>query len=304
VVEGRDAQGADADSDDPAGWQRPLQGQTIGARVAGPASGQDPHARGPKPPHRELQHAGRWRIQPLQVVDGDHQRPPGRHLQQDAADRRRQRARVTRRAVGGAAQQRHLQRLPLRCRQPRQKLLGNLRQQVGQRRQRQLGFALGGVAGQDGVAACSGALGGGLPQRGLADARAALQQQRRRAQRHTVEEPLDGFKLAVAANYRTPHKVISVAAAFAHVKHLSQVGAVATHEGLNLPYGRVRQYAHHILTKLGLANRSQVVVWVNSRAEHAGRVVQRTPASGRPRTRWSSSTRDRLVLPTARRQNG
>ena len=262
VVEGRNTQRADADPDDQAGWQRPLQGQAIGARITEPAGGQDPHARGPKPPHREVQHAGRWRIEPLQVVDCDQQRPPCRQLQQDAADRRRQRARVAQRAVGVAAQQRHLQRLPLRRRQAREEIVAKPGQQVGERGQRELGLALGGAAGQGGVAARSGALGGGLPQGGLADTRSALKHQRRRARRHGVEEALDGSKLAVAAKHRSPHEpAVSRPRSRASIEQLSQVGAVATHQGLNLPCGRVRQCAHHILSKLGLANRSQVVVW-------------------------------------------
>jgi hypothetical protein len=204
LVEGRDVQGTDTNPDDPVVRQRPLQAQPVGVRVTGPAGGQDPHPRGLKPPHGKVQHAGRWRVQPLQVVDRDQERLVRCQLQQGAADRRRQRAWVARRAVGVAAQQRDLQRLPLRRRQAREEIVGKPGQQVGERRQRQLGLALGGAAAQDGVVACRGTLGGGLPQRGLADARAALQHQRRRARRHAVEETLDGCKLAVAAEHRTP----------------------------------------------------------------------------------------------------
>ena len=45
--------------------------------------------------------------------------------------------------------------MALLCRQPREQVVGKLFQQVGERRQREPGLALGGAAGQGGVAARS-----------------------------------------------------------------------------------------------------------------------------------------------------
>ena len=88
-----------------------------------------------QPPEHEAEEVSRARIDPLRIVDREEERAL---LDQDAHDRekrRRDESCLGRRPVGLADQERDLQRTPLDGHEPRQRLLQDWREQVGDGRE-------------------------------------------------------------------------------------------------------------------------------------------------------------------------
>jgi hypothetical protein len=86
-----------------------------------------------QPPRRVRQHAQRGRIEPLRVVDGDHQRTVARELLQHRAQRHARRHRIGRAPRGArAAHERDLQRLALRRQQHRENRVRDVPEQIGE----------------------------------------------------------------------------------------------------------------------------------------------------------------------------
>ncbi len=124
---------------------------------------------------RVLEHRRRRRVEPLRVIDGDgHRRLRGERAQH-AEERTGQRARVGRRAVGLLQQQRNLQCAPSRAGQRGQRLVQHTLQQVRQSGERQRHLGGGRGAAQHPAAGGVRERHALVPERGLADARLALE---------------------------------------------------------------------------------------------------------------------------------
>jgi hypothetical protein len=85
-----------------------------------------------QPPQHEGQHPGRGPIQPLQIIDADHDGRVRGERAQDLQRGKRHSQLIDARLLGLAAQQRDLQGTPLRGRQLRQSRFGHALQQVDQ----------------------------------------------------------------------------------------------------------------------------------------------------------------------------
>jgi hypothetical protein len=157
---------------------RRVDGDLERRAAAGPPRQQVPHGRVPEPARRERERLGRRRIEPLHVVDRHHHRAGGAERVEHAE---RDRVRGRRRVPGRGAQQRHLERRPLRR---GQRADVDAVEQIGQRGERVLGLGARRSRHEHGATLVARGLDARLPQRRLADARPAGEHQRgrRRAQ--------------------------------------------------------------------------------------------------------------------------
>jgi hypothetical protein len=107
--------------------------------LSGAASRQEQsHSFGPQTTKRELEHRPRRLVEPLNVVDGDHQGHPRAHLSLHTQERRRDDPIAQWWSRWLVDQQRGPQRSPLRRGQRRQRLIQVVPEQVGHGRERQL----------------------------------------------------------------------------------------------------------------------------------------------------------------------
>ena len=169
--------------------------------------------------------AERRRVEPLEVVDGEADRPGrGEHPQ------RLEEGRADGALVDGglrrAEEQGSLECALLDRRELRQDDAGHGTQEVGKPRVREPGLRLGRPRGQRPVAALGRRLEPGQPDRGLADPGVAPQHDGRRELRGIVEQPGDRPELLVPADRRTDrcgHVGVSCAAV-AHEFKLPDLG--------------------------------------------------------------------------------
>ena len=166
-----------------------------------------PHAEEADPlvlqtPRDERERALGRAVEPLDVVDRQQrgrllcQRPE--HPEQAQSDRALERLLSLR--LG--AQQRHLQRAPLRGGQTGEGGLGHVGEQIAERRVGQLRLALARPAAQHALPASGGGREPLVPEGRLADADLAFQEQRNRARVDRAEELLHAIELGVAAYER------------------------------------------------------------------------------------------------------
>jgi hypothetical protein len=148
------------------------------------------HAPGEQKPHsipriepagRERDRCGRRRVEPLHVVHRQEHGFASAERAQRRAEGGGHGAVVRRRPVEVADQQCDLERAPLRTRQLGQQLVEHRRQQVPDRDERQSRLLARGRGAEHAIAALSGEVEAGLPDRGLADPELALEQQRARS---------------------------------------------------------------------------------------------------------------------------
>ena len=149
-------------------------------------------------PQREGQRAGGLAVEPLHVVDREHDRRVGGREQQQRAQADADRGRVGRSVAGGAADQRDLERLALRGGQLVQVVVGKIVREVAEAREREPRLGLLGDDAQHAAAARLRVRQRRPPHRGLADAGLALDQQRARAVVEAVEQGARGGALLVA----------------------------------------------------------------------------------------------------------
>ena len=201
----QEAEGAEAERPEPhpleRAPQRPLEPQRVG-RPERRAHGRE-HADRPalEPPHGERQRPHGGRVQPLEVVHGDHHRRRARGLDQQRAQGHRDGPRL-RPAPGtaGPPEQRDLERVALGRRQGGQELVGRVPDQVVQPDERQPRLGLLAGAAQHAAPARRGLVERGEPDGGLADPGLPLDQERPRTGAQPAEErPREG-ELPVASD--------------------------------------------------------------------------------------------------------
>jgi hypothetical protein len=152
------------------------------------------------PPSRPPRRGG-GPVKPWQVVDRDDNGGGLRQGPDHTEEGDRDRPLIGRLGPGLGAQQRHVERPPLRAGQPAEHGLRHRFQQIRERREAERGLRLDRAAGQHLPATMAGLVDPGRPQRRLADAGLALDQQRRRVAGHLVKEPADPGKLGGTAVY-------------------------------------------------------------------------------------------------------
>ena len=131
-----------------------------------------------EPPHGERQRLGRRRIQPLDVVDGNQQRPPHRQRPQRVEEAERDRSGLRRNIGRLGTQERNLQRTQLRRRQPSQLLRAHTVEQIDQRREREPRLGLARAGGKHTQPSPARRSQPRLPQRRLPDTRPAAENER------------------------------------------------------------------------------------------------------------------------------
>ena len=156
--------------------------------VTGPLPGEDTDGNVVQPAKHEVEDARRWLVEPGHVVDRDHERLAGGCLAHDVPDRDRH-GQWLWRGSGGDAKQGRLEGDPLGLGELGELLVRDLPEQIGERCEGQPGLDLGRPRDQDPVSTFPGAVDGMCPQRGLADAGRAREQQRAEPTRDGIEEP-------------------------------------------------------------------------------------------------------------------
>ncbi len=181
------------------------EGAIEGERHLGPAAATGAEDADPlvlEAPHGERERVLGGRIEPVDVID----RQQGRLLRREAAQQPEQAqadgALQRLGPLGLGAQQRHLERAALRVRQVRHRRLRNVGEEVAQRGVRELRLALDRPAAQDPQAALGGGREALIPERRLADADLALEQECGWAGADRAEKLLDPRELRIATDER------------------------------------------------------------------------------------------------------
>ncbi len=193
------AQRADGQRLDALGRQRLLEARRL-IPVDDTSREQDDDRSRFEPSQRELDRAGRRRVEPLDVVDRDGDRAGFADQLQHVAHRDRDGAGVDRIARGIVPQSGDLERAPPRRQELGQRLLENGFEQVAQPGVRERPLRLGRSRREDAQAPLARLLDCGEPERRLPDPRLAFQQERARRGPRLVEERGHGGELLLSGD--------------------------------------------------------------------------------------------------------
>jgi hypothetical protein len=148
---------------------------------------QHPDPLSARAPQREREGGAARAVEPLDVVDRNHERRLACEPPEKLEDADGDRPRIERSTLGVLEQESHGERPPLRHRQLRD-LMARPRQLVGKPGERQLALRLGGPRFEHPVPALPSACDPDPPQLRLSDPGLPLEHERRRAERDAVEE--------------------------------------------------------------------------------------------------------------------
>ena len=163
-----------------------------------PPRQQHEHAVGLDPSQREREHGRRGRIEPLDIVDREHERPALAQELQHVAHSHGERAVVDDSARPVFEQERLRERPPPRRRQPGKDVCQRALEEVGQPQAGKTALGLGGPRGEEQVPAFPRVLDTGSPQRRLADPRLALQHECRYPLGPRVQEGVNPLELLLS----------------------------------------------------------------------------------------------------------
>ena len=198
LVNGTEAQRADVQPLHAVVTDRPLEVRRL--RTFAEATGEQQEDRPiAQPPQREGERARRGRIEPLDVVDREDNRPLGSENLERTPNRDTERARVEAVRIF-LDEECHLERVAPGRRQRRQHVLEHVLEQVAEAGVCQPSFRFSRPRNEDTEASFAGRLDTRKPQRRLPDARLALEHERRRSVGGPVEEGVDGGKLDLPAH--------------------------------------------------------------------------------------------------------
>ena len=155
---------------------------------------------------REHERARRGRVEPLDVVDGEHDRRLCGERLQGRPHRHGERARVDRLLGSLVHEQRHLERLPSRRRQGGQNLVEHALEEVAEHDVRERALGLGRARREDAKPPLVRRLDSRTPERGLPDPRLALEHERPRPSRLFVQEGTEGAELLLPAHDLESHR--------------------------------------------------------------------------------------------------
>ena len=176
------------------------------ARFDDPPGEQQSHALAGHTSQREHKRARRGRVEPLDVVDGEHDRR--------LCGERLQGVRTATASVRGSTgsfeslvqEQRHLERAPSRCRQGGQNLVEHALEEVTEHDVRERALGLGRARREDAETLLVRFLDPRTPKRGLPDPRLALEHERPRSSRLFVQEGTEGAELLLPAHDLESHR--------------------------------------------------------------------------------------------------
>jgi hypothetical protein len=158
-----------------------------------------------EPSDRVREHRRRARVQPLRVVHGEDDRAVGREGAEGPGDRDRECPLVGRRSHRRDAEQRDLERVALGIGESGEERLIDAAEEVGEPAQGEVALCPPGSRPQHVAPGGHGARNGLLPERRLADARLAGEDERREAGSRAVEEPHDRGELDCPADDLVRH---------------------------------------------------------------------------------------------------
>ena len=148
LVQGAGAERADADALDARHAERAVETQRQGAAARRAQRDQESDRAALEPASGELQNARGRAVEPLDVVDGDHERRRRGEPVEHGDDRRRDRALAGERIRRRRSEERDLEGVPLRGRERCQHVGLDPGEQIGERRVRERRLRRGGRAGE------------------------------------------------------------------------------------------------------------------------------------------------------------
>ena len=151
-----------------------------------------------EPSERELERIPGVRVEPLHIVDGQHERHAGGQHAQRAHHCDRDGATIGWSALGLGQQKRNFKRAPLRMRQPLENAADHAAQKVPEGCERKPRLAFGRAGGEKAMAPRLRLAHRFAPDRGLPDSRLALDQQRGR--KRLLEEAPQRGKFPIPAD--------------------------------------------------------------------------------------------------------
>jgi hypothetical protein len=205
-VERTDAQRPERQPPDVLLCERPLDLRRLRA-VRVPPRQQQEHPAPIEPPQRERELVGRRRIEPLEIVDRDDQRPVlGEHLE-GIANGEPERARIHGFRSRVLQQERGLEGAPPRRRQPRQHVVEHTLEQIPQACVREAALSLGRSRDENPRSALARTLDACKPERRLPDSRLPLEHERSGAHACSVNKGADRSEFPIPADNLVRHRV-------------------------------------------------------------------------------------------------
>ena len=157
-------------------------------------------------PQGELEHGRGGRVEPLHIVDGDDDGRRSREGAEDVEQSEADGALVGGLRAGVLEQQRDPEGVLARRPERRQRALVDTAEQVGKTRERDRRLSLNCTAGEDNSSSAARFIDTVVPEKRLAHAGLAGQQQRRRTPADALEETGDRAELGFACNHSTRHR--------------------------------------------------------------------------------------------------
>jgi hypothetical protein len=199
LMERTDAERPNADALDRVGGDCLVQGGRLGF-VGRTPSQQDANIDCADPTERERERARRRRVEPLDVVDGDHERLAVAEQLEDVANRDGERPLIHGIALRVASEHHDLEGTPSRWRERRQDVVECFLEQIAEPYVSERLLRLSGARRQNAQALRARVFDPGKPERRLPDPRIAVEHEHRGAVPGSFDEPLDGGELSLPAD--------------------------------------------------------------------------------------------------------
>jgi hypothetical protein len=164
-----------------------------------PPGQEQKHAVGSNPTQRERERARRGRVEPLNIVDSEHDRPFGERLQ-GSTDRDAQRPRIDRLLGSLVQEQRDFERVASRRRQGGQYLVEHALEEIAEHDVGQPAFRLGWSRREDAQPPLARRLDTRKPKRRLPNPRLALEHECQSPSRFLVEEGMEEAEFLLSAH--------------------------------------------------------------------------------------------------------
>jgi hypothetical protein len=174
---------------------------------------EDPDRHVVQPPDRELQNPGRRKVEPLRVVDRQHQGARRGKGHERTMERGRKGPAIRRGGGGLRPEQRHLEGGSLRRREGVERLVDDPVEEISEGREGEPRLGLGGPRRQCAIGEGSGLCQAVEPQSALADARFAPEDQGLRPGGDGIEERRDTGELGLPAEPGALHRLLPRASA-------------------------------------------------------------------------------------------
>ena len=249
-----------------------------------PPGQQQSHALAGHTSQREHKRARRGRVEPLDVVDGEHDRRLCGERLQGCPNRHGERARVDRLFESIVHEQRHFERLPSRCRQGGQNLLEHALEEVTEHDVRERALGLGRARREDAETLLVRFFDRRTPKRGLPDPRLALEHERPRSSasscRKAPREPSSSSLPTISKAIGLPAMVTEVARKLTRPRAFAGTRADARTGGSPVDAACPRGARAPLGTRTDRARRDSLVAFRGAQARTHSRDQARRDWSG------------------------